>query len=184
MTPTTVPASWTVRQTPVGPLLLLATADGLLHVGFHADERRVRRALAQAGGRLGTEPTESADAGAHPVLRQAAEELDAYFTGGLRAFHTPLDWALTGGFTARVLRELAHAVPYGSLVTYQDLADAVGSPGAVRAVGAAMGANPLPVLVPCHRVVATGGGIGGFSGGLETKRALLAVEGLLPAPLF
>lgn len=70
------------------------------------------------------------------------------------------------------------------MVGYQDLADRVGEPGAARAVGAAMGSNPLPVVVPCHRVVASDGGIGGFGGGLETKRLLLALEGVLPAPLF
>ncbi|MBW1602892.1 methylated-DNA--[protein]-cysteine S-methyltransferase [Streptomyces sp. JJ66] len=181
MTATLVPASWTVRRTPVGPLLLLASDAGLLSVGFHAERHRIRRALEQAEARLGAAP---AEAGSHPVLRAAAGELDAYFAGRPHTFGIPLDWSLTEGFTARVLRELAASVPYGSVITYQELADAVGQPGAVRAVGAAMGANPLPLVVPCHRVVATGGGLGGFSGGLDTKRALLALEGVLPAPLF
>jgi methylated-DNA-[protein]-cysteine S-methyltransferase len=94
----------------------------------------------------------------------------------------PLDWSLASGFNARVLRELAASVPYGTVVGYQELAVRAGDPGAARAVGAAMGANPLPVVVACHRVVAADGGIGGFGGGLETKRALLALEGVLPAP--
>ena len=119
-----------------------------------------------------------------PHLETAAAELTAYFAGELHSFTVPLDWSLSSGFSARVLHALADGVPYGSVVGYQDLADRVGEPGAARAVGAAMGSNPLPVIVPCHRVVASDGGIGGFGGGLETKRLLLALEGVLPAPLF
>ncbi|MDX6356206.1 MAG: methylated-DNA-[protein]-cysteine S-methyltransferase, partial [Streptomyces sp.] len=73
---------------------------------------------------------------------------------------------------------------YGSVVAYQTLADRVGEPGAARAVGVAMGSNPIPIVVPCHRVIGSDGGIGGFGGGLDTKRTLLALEGVLPAPLF
>ncbi|GAA4669458.1 methylated-DNA--[protein]-cysteine S-methyltransferase [Streptomyces chumphonensis] len=181
MTATYAQPAWTVVPAPVGPLLLLATDTGLAAVGFHAEGPAVPRALDRFAGPLGTEPVERAG---HPVLRRAARELDGYFAGRLRTFGVPLDWSLTGGFTARVLHALAATVPYGAVATYQDLADAVGEPGAARAVGAAMGANPLPVVVPCHRVVASGGGIGGFGGGLEAKRTLLALEGVLPAPLF
>ncbi len=95
-----------------------------------------------------------------------------------------MDWSLTSGFNRRTLRELLDHVPYGTLVAYQDLADRVGEPGAARAVGAAMGSNPLPVVVPCHRVVESNGGLGGFGPGLEAKRTLLALEGVLPQPLF
>ncbi|WP_415853065.1 methylated-DNA--[protein]-cysteine S-methyltransferase, partial [Streptomyces albus] len=117
-------------------------------------------------------------------LARAADELDRYFAGVRSPFTVALDWSLTGGFAERVLRELARHVPYGTTVGYQDLAVRAGDPGAARAVGAAMGANPLPVVVPCHRVLESSGAIGGFSGGLETKRALLAMEGVLPQPLF
>ncbi|MGV9900269.1 MGMT family protein, partial [Streptomyces tendae] len=82
------------------------------------------------------------------------------------------------------LRELASGVPFGQVVGYGDLARRVGQPGAAQAVGMAMGANPLPVVVPCHRVVESDGGIGGFGGGVGTKRQLLALEGVLPEPLF
>ncbi|WP_101257725.1 methylated-DNA--[protein]-cysteine S-methyltransferase [Streptomyces barkulensis] len=174
-------AAWTVRDTPVGPLLLAATGRGLVTVVFHAQERTVRRCLARLAARLGAEPAPGGD---DPVLAEAARELDAYFSGGLREFSLPLDWSLTSGFNERVLRTLAASVPYGGTVGYQTLADRVGEPGAARAVGVAMGSNPLPVVVPCHRVVESGGGLGGFGGGLETKRALLALEGILPAPLF
>ncbi|MDT0444925.1 methylated-DNA--[protein]-cysteine S-methyltransferase [Streptomyces johnsoniae] len=173
--------AWAVRHSPVGPLLLAATGAGLVTVGFRADEGRIRRALGRLAGELGADPVHDER---HPVLSRAAAELDAYFEGRLRAFGLPLDWSLVSGFTRQVLRELAASVPFGSVLEYGELARRVGDPGAARAVGAAMGANPLPVVVPCHRVVAAGGSMGGFSGGLETKRVLLAHEGVLPAPLF
>ncbi|MEW1656420.1 methylated-DNA--[protein]-cysteine S-methyltransferase [Streptomyces sp. NPDC093707] len=170
---------WTRIDSPIGPLLLAATREGLVLVAFHAGERVTRRALARLESAFGGPPL-----GEIPHLATAAAELVRYFAGELRAFTVPLDWSLSAGFNARVLRILADGVPYGSVVGYQDLADRVGEPGAARAVGAAMGSNPLPVVVPCHRVVASDGGIGGFGGGLEAKRQLLALEGVLPAPLF
>ncbi|MEU8570570.1 methylated-DNA--[protein]-cysteine S-methyltransferase [Streptomyces pathocidini] len=173
--------TWTVTDTPIGPLLLAATGEGLVNVAFHAEERATREALERLASRLGVRPAEAAES---PPLAEAVRQLRAYFAGGLRGFDLPLDWSLTAGFNRRVLRELATGVPYGTVVGYQDLADRVGEPGAARAVGVAMGSNPLPVVVPCHRVVESDGGIGGFGGGLETKRALLALEGVLPQPLF
>ena len=181
----------TLRDTPVGPILLAATDEGLVNVVFHADARTADRALTRLAGRLGSTPVRTdgpgageAPGGPHPALTTATAELAAYFRGELRAFTVALDWSLSGGFHERVLRELACGVPFGTTVGYQDLADRVGEPGAARAVGMAMGSNPLPVVVPCHRVVESGGGLGGFGGGLETKRALLTLEGLLPEPLF
>ncbi|MEV6565234.1 methylated-DNA--[protein]-cysteine S-methyltransferase [Streptomyces kronopolitis] len=166
-------------ETPIGPLLLAATRTGLVQVVFHADARTQRGALTRLEQLFGGPPLTDL-----PHLATAVTELSAYFDGRLRTFTVPLDWSLSAGFSARVLRILADDVPYGSVVGYQDLADRAGEPGAARAVGAAMGSNPLPVVVPCHRVVASDGGIGGFGGGLETKRLLLALEGVLPAPLF
>ncbi|WP_050502906.1 methylated-DNA--[protein]-cysteine S-methyltransferase [Streptomyces monomycini] len=171
--------AWRVLDTPIGPLLLAATREGLALVGFHADERTTRRALDRLRQAFGREPLPEI-----PHLATAADELTRYFDGGLHTFTVPLDWSLSAGFNERVLRALAAGVAYGTVVGYQDLADRVGEPGAARAVGAAMGSNPLPVVVPCHRVVASDGGIGGFGGGLETKRRLLALEGVLPQPLF
>ncbi|MGP3950599.1 methylated-DNA--[protein]-cysteine S-methyltransferase [Streptomyces sp. 7N604] len=173
--------TWTVTGTPIGPLLLAATNEGLVNVVFHADEKTARRALERLAGRLGGEPVEATE---NPFLAETVRQLRAYFASTLRAFDLTLDWSLSGGFNRRVLRELATGVPYGTVVGYQDLADRVGEPGAARAVGVAMGSNPLPVVVPCHRVVESDGGLGGFGGGLETKRALLALEGVLPQPLF
>lgn len=171
--------AWTRLETPIGLLLLAATRTGLVQVVFHADARTVRRALTRLEQLFGGPPLTGI-----PHLATAVSELSAYFDGRLRTFTVPLDWSLASGFSARVLRILACDVPYGGVVGYQDLADRAGEPGAARAVGAAMGSNPLPVVVPCHRVVASDGGIGGFGGGLETKRLLLALEGVLPAPLF
>ena len=172
---------WTVVATDIGPLLLAATRDGLVNVVFHASEAVRDQALARLASRLGIEPLEARDS---PLLAEAIRQLAAYFAGELRDFALPLDWSLIAGFNRQVLRELASAVPYGSVVGYGDLAGRVGQPGAAQAVGVAMGSNPLPLVVPCHRVIESDGGIGGFGGGLETKRKLLALEGVLPEPLF
>ncbi len=199
--------AWAVRDTPIGPLLLAATGRGLVTVVFHADERRIRRSLGQLAAVFGSGPErvdgpvpnpggvartpaegvpagEAAATAPQDTVGRAVAELDVYFHGELRTFATALDWSLVSGFNERVLRELAASVPFGSVVGYGELAKRVGEPDAARAVGAAMGANPLPVVVPCHRVVAADGGIGGFGGGLTTKRELLALEGVLPQPLF
>lgn len=172
---------WAVVDSGVGPLLLAATAAGLVSVVFHAEGAVRERALARLVERLGG-PEPVADRSGR--LADPIRALDAYFAGGLRDFRLPLDWSLTGGFNRQVLRELAAGVPYGTTVGYGELAARVGQPGAAQAVGAAMGANPLPVVVPCHRVVESDGGLGGFGGGLETKRRLLVLEGILPQPLF
>lgn len=191
--PTGVEWAWRPFDAPVGPLLLAATSDGLVQVVFHASPPTRRRALAALRARMGREPSKLPDGwphapgtavGPYAHLATAERELTEYFVGTRRTFTVPLDWSLTGGFHERVLRELAVGVAYGATAGYQDLADRVGEPSAARAVGVAMGANPLPVVVPCHRVVASGGGLGGFGGGLETKRELLALEGVLPRPLF
>ncbi|MFJ2198901.1 methylated-DNA--[protein]-cysteine S-methyltransferase [Streptomyces violaceusniger] len=192
--------AWAVPATPIGPLLLAATDEGLVQVVFHAEGKTAAEAVARLTRRLGAEPTPMPSAGSGTVatgtaatpaaprcaghLAEAIRQVESYFAEDTKAFTLSLDWSLTTGFNRRVLRELAAHVPYGTVVGYQDLADRVGEPGAARAVGMAMGSNPLPVVVPCHRVVESDGGIGGFGGGLETKRSLLALEGVLPQPLF
>ncbi|MFJ8809099.1 methylated-DNA--[protein]-cysteine S-methyltransferase [Streptomyces sp. NPDC102490] len=172
---------WTVVGTGIGPLLLAATRDGLVNVVFHATDAIRDRALERLAARLGTQPVEAPGS---PLLAEAIRQVEAYFAGRRRDFDVPLDWSLISGFNRQVLRELASGVPYGQVVGYGDLAGRVGQPGAAQAVGMAMGANPLPVVVPCHRVVESDGGIGGFGGGVDTKRRLLALEGVLPEPLF
>jgi methylated-DNA-[protein]-cysteine S-methyltransferase len=172
---------WGVVDSDIGPLLLAATREGLVNVVFHATDAVRDRAVERLASRLGTEPVEAPGS---PLLTEAIRQVEAYFAGERRDFDLPLDWSLISGFNREVLRELASGVPYGTVVGYGDLAGRVGQPGAAQAVGMAMGSNPLPVVVPCHRVVESGGGIGGFGGGLETKRKLLALEGVLPEPLF
>ncbi|CAM5573168.1 Methylated-DNA--protein-cysteine methyltransferase OS=Streptomyces pilosus OX=28893 GN=GCM10010280_01910 PE=3 SV=1 [Streptomyces pilosus] len=179
---------WTVVAGRIGPLLLAATREGLVNVVFHATDEVRDRALERLASRLGGEPAELGSATAEEptaaVLAEAVRQVEEYLAGGRRSFELPLDWSLISGFNREVLRELAAGVPFGTVVGYGDLAGRVGQPGGAQAVGTAMGANPLPVVVPCHRVVERDGGIGGFGGGLETKRRLLALEGVLPEPLF
>jgi methylated-DNA-[protein]-cysteine S-methyltransferase len=172
---------WTVVGTDIGPLLLAATDEGLVNVVFHATDAIRDKALERLASRLGAEPVEAPGS---PLLAEAIRQVEAYFAGTRHDFELPLDWSLISGFNRQVLRELMSGVRFGQVVGYGDLAGRVGQPGAAQAVGVAMGSNPLPVVVPCHRVVERDGGIGGFGGGLETKRKLLALEGVLPEPLF
>ncbi|MFF2536878.1 methylated-DNA--[protein]-cysteine S-methyltransferase [Streptomyces cyaneofuscatus] len=172
---------WAVVESAIGPLLLAATPAGLVSVAFHARPDVRDAALAQLRTRLGMEPVEAPGS---PRLAEPIRRLAAYFAGERQDFGLELDWSLTAGFHREVLRELESGVPYGTVVGYGELAARVGRPEGAQAVGAAMGSNPLPVVVPCHRVVESDGGLGGFGGGLETKRQLLALEGVLPQPLF
>ncbi|MFH8292224.1 methylated-DNA--[protein]-cysteine S-methyltransferase [Streptomyces sp. NPDC018059] len=174
-------AVWAVVGSDIGPLLLAATGTGLVTVVFHATDDVRDKAVDRLGSRLGVEPVCAPES---PLLAEPIRQLAAYFAGERRGFELPLDWSLISGFNRQVLRELASGVPFGTVVGYGDLARRVGQPRAAQAVGIAMGSNPLPVVVPCHRVVESDGGIGGFGGGLETKRQLLALEGVLPQPLF
>nr|MBA2495938.1 methylated-DNA--[protein]-cysteine S-methyltransferase [Acidimicrobiia bacterium] len=155
-------------DSPIGKLDLATTATGLVRVGFpraqddFADE--LARDLSPRVVRLA--------ARIDPVRRQ----LDEYFVGRRRNFDLAVDWALVRGFRRRALQLLAAEVEFGRTVSYQELATAAGSPKATRAVGTAMAVNPVPIVVPCHRVLRTGGALGGYGGGLETKRWLLAFE--------
>ncbi|WP_299536338.1 methylated-DNA--[protein]-cysteine S-methyltransferase [uncultured Streptomyces sp.] len=171
---------WTVTPSGIGPLLLAATPSGLVTVAFHAVPAARDAVLERLRTRLGAEPVERPGS---PLLAGPVRQIADYLAGRRRAFDLDLDWSLTGGFHREVLQELT-TVPYGTVVGYGDLARRTGRPDGAQAVGAAMGANPLPVVVPCHRVVESGGGLGGFGGGLETKRRLLELEGVLPQPLF
>ena len=102
-------------------------------------------------------------------------QLDEYFSGRRRSFELGIDWRLVGGFARRVL-QASTRIPYGATASYAEMAAAAGSPRAFRAAGNALGANPMPIVVPCHRVLHSGGGLGGYTGGLDRKRTLLAVE--------
>jgi methylated-DNA-[protein]-cysteine S-methyltransferase len=120
-------------------------------------------------------------AGTHPIASEAVRQLRAYFAGELRRFDLLLDMQGTP-FQLRVWRELER-IPYGETRSYTQIATAIGAPHAVRAVGAANGANPIPIVVPCHRVIGASGKLVGYGGGLPLKKRLLALEGALAQPL-
>jgi methylated-DNA-[protein]-cysteine S-methyltransferase len=126
-------------------------------------------------------PARAACPGTHPIAIEAARQLRAYFAGELREFDLPLDLHGTD-FQRRVWRELQR-IPYGETRSYSQIAAAIGAPQAVRAVGAANGANPIPIVVPCHRVIGAGGKLVGYGGGLPLKQRLLQLEGALALPL-
>ncbi len=160
--------SFTTVDSPFGALLLAATPVGLVRVAFALeDHAAVTETLARTvGPRMLHAPRR---------LDDAARQLDEYFAGRRRQFDFPLDLQLAHGFRHTVLDHLLE-IAYGATETYAMVARAAGSPGAVRAVGSACRTNPMPVVVPCHRVVRSDGTIGQYLGGPETKRALLALE--------
>jgi len=156
-------------DTPVGPLLLAATERGLVRVAYpNQGHDAVLQALAD---RISPRVLH-APARLDPVARQ----LDDYFAGRRRRFDVPLDWRLSTGFRSTVLHHLATDVDYGRTASYAALAALAGNSRAVRAVGTACATNPLPVVVPCHRVVRSDGAIGNYAGGVEAKRTLLDLE--------
>jgi O-6-methylguanine DNA methyltransferase len=126
-------------------------------------------------------PVEGSRYGIHPIATEAVRQLRAYFAGQLRRFDLPLDMRGTD-FQLRVWRELER-IPFGETRSYLEIAEAIGAPRAVRAVGAANGANPIPIVVPCHRVIGASGKLVGYGGGLPLKKRLLQLEGALALPL-
>jgi methylated-DNA-[protein]-cysteine S-methyltransferase len=154
--------------TPVGPLLLAATEQGLIRIAYaREDHDAVLSKLADAvSPRILAAPAR---------LDAAAQQLDEYFSGGRRSFELPLDFRLSTGFRRMVLAHLPE-IGYGHTESYAQVAAAAGSPKAVRAVGTACATNPLPVVVPCHRVVRSNGSFGGYVGGEDAKRTLLTLE--------
>ena len=156
---------------PVGPLLLAATTTGLVRVAFASEgEDAVLQELAdRVSPRVLPLPGR---------LDDTARELDEYFAGKRRRFDVALDWRLSSGFRRGVLGHLAVDVAYGHTTSYAGLATLSGSPRAVRAVGTACATNPIPVVVPCHRVVRSDGSMGRYRGGEEAKHALLELEGV------
>jgi methylated-DNA-[protein]-cysteine S-methyltransferase len=165
--------AYTTEASPVGTLLLAATPGGLVRVAY-LDEASEDELLAEIADRVSPRVL-AAPARLDEVRRELAE----FFAGSRRAFEIPLDWRLCGAAFSRRVLEATNAIPYGSVSTYKDVATEAGSPRAARAAGNALGANPLPIVVPCHRVLHSGGGLGGYTGGLQIKRALLAIEGVL-----
>jgi methylated-DNA-[protein]-cysteine S-methyltransferase len=159
-------------DSPIGRLLLAATPAGLAYVAFEVEDRAaVLDMLAtRIGSRVRRVPT-----GASPALDEAAAQFGQYLAGRRRGFDLPLDTRLAVGFRGEVQRHLVE-VAYGQTATYRQLATELDRPGAVRAVGTACATNPLPLVWPCHRILRSDGGLGGYRGGVEAKRRLLAME--------
>jgi len=164
-----VDVAYAAVDSPVGRLTVAGTKRGLVLVGYGPHEPLVERLAERLSPRVLEAPAR---------LDDARRELDEYFEGRRRDFELPLDWSLARGFSQRVLRATA-AIPFGEVSTYAGVAARAGSPRAVRAAGNALGSNPLPVVVPCHRVLRSGGGLGGYTGGLDKKEYLLRLEGVL-----
>jgi methylated-DNA-[protein]-cysteine S-methyltransferase len=159
-----------VVESPVGELLVAATPQGLCRISYEAEPEAWLEQLARTYGPRVLRSTEP--------LRGARRELDDYFEGRRRSFDLHLDLR-RAGFAGRVLDELAR-VPYGEVVSYAELASRAGNPRAARAVGTTMNRNPIPIVLPCHRVVGSNGSLVGYAGGLDRKRWLLQLEGALP----
>jgi methylated-DNA-[protein]-cysteine S-methyltransferase len=160
-------------DSPIGELIVFVTPRGLLRVKY-ADEP-IDDVLAEVAARVSPRILR-APRRTDPVRR----ELEGYFALRRRRFDLPIDWSLVRGFAGNVLRETAR-IPFGDVSSYGQVARQAGSPRAARAAGNALGSNPIPIVVPCHRVLHADGGLGGYSGGLDRKRYLLALEGSLPA---
>lgn len=172
--------AYATLDSPLGTLLLATTPAGLACVAYvdDAPERDRETVLEQLASRLSPRILR-----APRLLDEPRRELDEYFAGRRRRFELRLDLSGVTAFAQRVLAAAA-AVPYGEVATYTEIARSAGSPRGARAAGNALGSNPLPVVLPCHRVVHAGGGLGGYTGGLDRKRALLALErGQSPLPV-
>jgi methylated-DNA-[protein]-cysteine S-methyltransferase len=166
--------AYATLDSPLGTLLLARTDRGLVrlaYVDFEGEDEVVAELASRISPRVLAAPRR---------LDDVRRELDQYFTGARHQFELPIDWRLTQGFGRRVLRATAR-IPYGGVSSYKQVAAAAGSPRGSRAAGNALGANPIPIVVPCHRVLHSGGSLGGYTGGVERKQLLLAVEGGVPA---
>jgi methylated-DNA-[protein]-cysteine S-methyltransferase len=156
-------------DSPLGPLTVIVTPRGLVRLSY-------------SGEGIGAQLEELAHRVSPRILEvpertdRVRRQLDEYFAGARITFEVPIDWRLARGFAGDVLRATAR-IPFGSVSSYRDVAAAAGSPNAYRAAGNALGSNPIPIVVPCHRVLHAGGGLGGYTGGLDRKRFLLALEG-------
>ena len=166
--------NWITLDTPIGPLWLAGTERGVLRVAFaHEDTDALRGELERLTG-VRSEHSSA-------LLDDAVRQLTDYFEGTRRILDPPLDRRLSAGFRGEVQGGLAD-IPYGTTRTYKQIAHRLGRPGAVRAVGTACATNPIPLILPCHRVLRSDGGLGGYRGGLEAKRWLLHHEGTRSAP--
>jgi methylated-DNA-[protein]-cysteine S-methyltransferase len=159
------------HESPLGTLTVFVTPRGLAGIAYPDEpiERQVEEVAQTISPRVMAAP-ERTDG----VRRQ----LDEYFAGDRHRFDVPIDWRALHGFREQVLRATAR-IPFGQVSTYREIATEAGSPNAYRAAGNALGSNPVPIVVPCHRVLHAGGGLGGYTGGLDRKRFLLGLEGVV-----
>ena len=161
--------AYSLLDSPVGTLLIATTRRGLVRIAYldgDQEDDTLQDLAATVSPRVLSAPRR---------LDEPRRELEEYFAGRRRQFELPLDWQLTRGFARRVLQATAR-IPFGSVSSYKQVATEAGSPRGFRAAGNALGSNPLPIIIPCHRVLHAGGGLGGYTGGVERKRLLLAVE--------
>ena len=161
---------YTIMNSPVGKLLLAQSKKGLNHIIFEYQIHQFESILHK---KYPNQPIERNNAALQPVV----DQLKAYFSGERNTFNLNLDLVMPP-FQMDALN-VVKQIPYGSYLTYKEVAERAGNPKAVRAVGSANAHNPLPIVVPCHRVLATGGGLGGYGGGLDMKNYLLNLEGTL-----
>jgi methylated-DNA-[protein]-cysteine S-methyltransferase len=159
-------------QTPVGDVLAAATPRGVVRISY-LDWFPAEATLADLAARVSPRVVE-----APGRLDELRRELDEYFAGERKRFDVAVDRSLLGPFARKVLGRTAR-IPYGKVSTYAEVAAAAGSPRASRAAGNALARNPIPIVIPCHRVLRSGGGMGGYTGGLDRKARLLALEGAI-----
>jgi methylated-DNA-[protein]-cysteine S-methyltransferase len=171
----TAPADvhYALVDSPVGTLVAAATPRGLVTLSYSDQFGGTDGVLDWVAARLSPRMLE-----APGRLDDVRRELDEYFEGRRRDFDLPIDWALVSPFGRRVLRATA-AIPFGRVRTYGEMATQAGNPKASRAAGRALGANPIPIVVPCHRVIGASGRLTGYTGGLHRKVALLEMEGVV-----
>ena len=165
----------TAFQSPLGNIIIAATDKGLAGLWFEGQ----RHSPAQLTGALPAWPASHA----HPVLKKISTQLKEYFAGKRTQFDVPLDLSSGTEFQQAVWKVLL-AIPQGDTTSYGDVSQRIGNPAAVRAVGAAVGRNPVSIIVPCHRVVGANGSLTGYAGGLDRKTALLKLEGALQEHTF
>ncbi|UGS37632.1 methylated-DNA--[protein]-cysteine S-methyltransferase [Capillimicrobium parvum] len=165
--------AYTTVDSPLGPLVAAATPRGLATLSYSEFRGGIDAVLEDLAQRLSPRILE-----APARLDAVRRELDEYFAGRRRSFDIPVDLVLTRGFGRRILEATA-AIPFGETRSYREVAAGAGNVKATRAAGNALGHNPVPIVVPCHRVLRTGGSLGGYTGGLEKKETLLRLEGVL-----
>ena len=164
-------------DSPLGPMIIAATDKGLAGLWFEGQRHLPLELSGQAG------PTSWPRNDEHPMLQEASRQLTEYFAGRRSHFELPLDLAYGTDFQQSVWQALL-AIPQGGTASYGEVSRRIGKPAAVRAVGAAVGRNPISIIVPCHRVMGSNGSLTGYAGGLDRKTALLKLENALQEKLL